>query len=323
MAGVKQLRDAISKIDSRSKTQFVTATEFASEESILTDGAYRRYTYNEIDIPSGAKEYLANLTRNTLDQEYDRINDGGEISEYDIRSVNRDQVPSLFINSDELPEFQRFHSLINGDLGETIDISESIPVFQAVRITNDEPIIAFKNFSKRQLLQSDDKFRISSNNDKYSTFDDEVVTLPDSFDAIFYDDEVYIFRPKQFEKLFDYFESYRQDADEVLSEIKSSDINIRGFDEFVNSILKDRRALRRMNEIENVGLYKRLSRSDIENVISEYGLSVSVETTNSGDWEIVLPDLRYKWDVLRILNDDHLQSQLTNEKYQVYEKDGR
>ena len=88
------------------------------------------------------------------------------------------------------------------------------------------------------------------------------------------------------------------------------------------SIRSDRWALRKMQPVGRRGLYNTIDRGDVENVTDEFELGIEAVIKN-GEWGITVPDMRKKWDVIRLLNDDHVMSYLTDSQYQVYEKDER
>lgn len=103
--------------------------------------------------------------------------------------------------------------------------------------------------------------------------------------------------------------------------VRLIEINIADFDRFVDSVRNDRRALRKMWEIKRVGIYNDLSRDEVEQIVSNFNLSIDVEEGDGDeDWTIAISGLRKKWDIIRLLNDDHLYSDLSKDRYQVYGK---
>lgn len=294
-----------------------------SEEEILADGSYTAYDLNTVDVPLEALGHLFRNLRSEVQRLVDDIAEGRTLQEYDIRAIEQDTSPIQYISADEIPHPSRFEPLFTDtDIGQITTYEENYPEFQSYRLNVNPTITGFKRFTRRQIVEAEEHFRMYSDDGEYSQFEEDLVTLPDNFDCIFYDGELIVLNPNNFESIFDYFETYLVHADEILTTIGESDINIRNYDEFVDSILDDRRALRKMEEIESIGLYDEITQSDVEEVVQTYDLSIDVY--DSGDeWEIVIPDLRNKWDVIRLLNDDHLISDLTEDRYQVYGKDRR
>ena len=78
-----------------------------------------------------------------------------------------------------------------------------------------------------------------------------------------------------------------------------------------------------MRQIEELGLYHDLEQDEVGEVVEEFDLDIRVGENSDGEWGITVPDMRKKWDVIRLLNDDHLYSSLTEGRYQVYGKDQR
>jgi hypothetical protein len=159
--------------------------------------------------------------------------------------------------------------------------------------------------------------------ERYDPFEQAVITIPERIDCLWYRDTIFVFRSKRFEDIFDYLEQYKRHANTVLTGIDESELNIHNMGEFVESIEGDRRALRKMDSVRKRGLYEDMEQDDVEDVVDEFDLGVEVETNDDGEWGITVPDLRQKWDVIRLLNDDHVVSYVTDLQYQVYGKDLR
>lgn len=303
----------------------ILAVETPTEEQIIADGDYTSYIYKTAQIPGDGLGHLLSTLRNEVRALVDSFTEGREIQQYDIRSVDQDMSPIQFLSTTEIPSRERFSPLFqNVRLDDSTTYQEDLPYFQSYRINVNPTISAMKIFSRRQILETEDQYRMyaDENEDEYTKFEQDIVTLPDNFDCIYYDGEIIVINPKNFEKIFDYFEIYRAHADNVLTTLDDSNINVHNFDKFVESIQGDRRALRKMKEIEDIGLYSEITQSDVERVVNEYNLSIEVDSSGQ-DWEIVIPDMRHKWDIIRLLNDDHLRSELTEDRYQVYGKDRR
>jgi hypothetical protein len=72
-----------------------------------------------------------------------------------------------------------------------------------------------------------------------------------------------------------------------------------------------------MHKVRDRGLYEELSRDDVEEIVDEFELDIAVTTNEGGEWGIRIPDMRKKWDVIRILNDDHVLSYVSDNLFQV------
>jgi hypothetical protein len=160
------------------------------------------------------------------------------------------------------------------------------------------------------------KVKITLRNNEYDTFEEDVIALPEHLDVFYYNGLLYVINQGKFEDLFDYLKEYKRRAREVFNGLTESDIKIHDMAEFADSVTNDTRALRKMQKVEQRGLYDDITPDIVDNVINEFDLEVQSQVID-GDWGIVLPDKRNKWDIIRLLNDDHLYSSLTDGKYQI------
>lgn len=313
--------------DEEFNRQYVLGVEVPTTDSILSERNLTALNYHEIplspEVRSEVQSIAASIARSYLNDIEDNKR---EIREYDITNTAHDTVPLQYADPDDIEHFDRYEPLLDNhgfEEGSYKDLSDIS--FQALRISNPngKDIILFQKFSNRQVSGETDELRISEGDNQYQEFENIVVTIPQRVDSILYKNKIYVFSSKKFEDIFDYLTQYKRHANDVLNGIDRSDLQIHNMDEFVDSILGDRRALRKMKSIEQRGLYDSLGRAQVESVVNDYDLGIDIQTDDSGDWGIHIPDMRKKWDVIRLLDDDHLESSLTSTQYQVYGKDQR
>lgn len=326
---IEQLRQVVEVLTQEQNLyrDYVLGVEVPTTDSVLTDRNLTALEYYEVPLDSEIKEKIQSIAHSRVRSYLEDVEeDIRGIREYDISDAERDTVPLQYIRPDSIEYFDRYEQLLD-DTGFEIASYDGLSdiSFQALRISNDEGeyVIIFQKFSKRQLSGQADDLRVTEQEKEYEKFDNTVVTIPERVDCILYKNKIYVFNPKKFEDIFDYLREYETHANNVLTGIDDSDLRIHNMDDFVNSILNDRRVLRKMKSIEQRGLYDSLNRSEVENIINEFDLGIQIQTDDSGDWGIQIPDMRKKWDVIRLLDDDHLESSLTDSQYQVYGKDQR
>jgi hypothetical protein len=309
-------------------TDYVLGVEVPTTDSIIANQNLTDLEYYEVatdpEILSEIQSRAASQARGYLTE---LENENRDLEEYDISHTNRDSVPLQYASKGSIEHFDRYDPLLTHERFEESTYEELSDIeFQALRISDnreDEHIVLFQKFSNRQLSGNSDKLRMSKKEENYTQFEDTVVTVPETVDCMLYEGTIFVFAPKSFEDIFDYLTQYKRHADDVLTGIDDSELRIHNMDDFVESILGDRRVLRKMKSIEERELYNSMARTDVEGIVQEYDLSIEVETDDAGEWGITIPDMRKKWEVIRLLNDDHLESSLTDSQYQVYGKDER
>lgn len=327
---LSRLRRAVELLESDQaiEREYILAVEAPAAESVLTDQNLTAYEYHEVPLEMDALRAIQSAAESRAAGFLEEIDqETRALEEYDISKTNRDSVPLQFAECSDLDHSERFTPLLEREeFTRTTYEHETGIDFQALRITSQrtgERLLAFQKFSRRQISADSDELRLTLEGEQYDPFESTVVTIPDKVDCIWYEDMIYVFQPRRFEDIFDYLEQYKRQANEVLGGLEESELNIHNMDEFVDSIRNDRRALRKMDAVEKRGLYNTINQGDVQNVVDEFDLGLEVGTNDDGEWGITVPDLRKKWDVIRLLNDDHVESYLTDSRYQVYGKDPR
>jgi hypothetical protein len=326
----EKLRQAVDFLESGQEvyTDYVLGVEVPTTDSIIANQNLTDLEYYEVDTDSEILDEIQSQAATQARGYLTEVEAGNrDIEEYDISNINRDSVPLQYASKSSIEHFDRYEPLLTHDRFEQSTYEELSDIeFQALRLSDnheDEHIILFQGFSNRQLSGNSDKLRMSRKEGNYTQFEDTVVTVPETVDCLLYEGTIFVFASKSFEDIFDYLKQYKRHANGVLTGIDDSELRIHNMDDFVDSILGDRRVLRKMKSIEERELYNSMKRKDVEGIVQEYDLSIEVETDEAGEWGITIPDMRKKWEVIRLLNDDHLESSLTDSQYQVYGKDER
>lgn len=232
-----------------------------------------------------------------------------EIKAFDVDNYEESPSPIQYLSPDEISCFDKFRPFIN-DLTITskTDFSDTDNVgFQAFRIKNrmQPELVALSQFTNKQIVGSNFRVKVINRGpQEYTRLEQNPVALPDEFDAIYYDESILVFNPGKFETIFDFYEDYKQDADDVFSHLSSSDINIEGFDKFKKIIKNSKNSVRKMRKIKQRGRYTELDRNRAETLLSEWDMDISIDTDENGDWQIQIPDYRKVGQVLQLLDDN-------------------
>lgn len=245
------------------------------------------------------------------------------LDEYEAKNIERDPRPIQYLPIDEIPDEKVFDPFTrDSGIDETsVEEFESAD-FQAMRVRDsDTTFVAIRKFTRRQIVGSSWKVTLHLEENEYDRFEDELFALPENIDAFVYKDVLFVVNQRKFEDIFNYFESYKKKANTVFDGIESSELMIHNQDEFEQAVLGDRTALRKMVRIENRALYEHeeFDQGNIETLIDDYNLGI-ISKEKDGGWGIVMPNKGNKTDILRLLNDDHLLSDITAEKYQARSK---
>ncbi|MBZ6496000.1 Kiwa anti-phage protein KwaB-like domain-containing protein [Natrinema longum] len=293
-----------------------------------SDNIDGEYEAGEVPLHRNIQIKISKWVLEQLQTELNKLkNESRSLAKYDIENANKKKVPIQYIDTDDVPLFDRFQSIVMGNsFSETTYGEEDDPSFQVFRAINrlhQDRFAAFSVYTKSQIIGHTWKIKAALRGNEYNTFEEDLVALPDTYDVIYYNGVLFIFNPGRFEKMFDYFETYEESASSVFDSLEESDLTIHNLDKVKTTVMNDNISLRKMSVIEKVGVYDSLTLDKAEEIINEYNLNLNIEEDPEDGRGIRVPDLRHRHDLLRLLNDDHLASELTNELYQVYGKDRR
>jgi hypothetical protein len=327
MEAVDKLREATEFANpspDMANRDFILVDKDRTDENLESPYRVRELPLHRELLDSLTREFI-NFLQGTIQKvETDKL----DIVQYSVENGNKDKVPLQYLDESDVPKMSRFREIIQNRDYPDATIEEELPSFQAYRIkstglTIDKRLIGFRRYTNRQIIGSSFSLKGILDGTEYNKFEDKLFALPDEFDAVYYDGTIFVFKPSNFELVFDYLDAYQESADQVFDFLRSSKLTISNLSRVEDAIKGDHRSLRTMRKIEKRGLYKDLKPDDAQQIVDEYDLDLEVEKGENGRWTIEISDMRKKFHILHLLNDDHLESRFTQNKYQVSGKDQR
>lgn len=128
------------------------------------------------------------------------------------------------------------------------------------------------------------------------------------------DSEIFVFNKSQFESFFSFKEEYHRIIDSTAGTIDRLNI----FDNssmFIENSKTDMRVARKFARIIQNGFLERFNLDRINSIVESFGLNNYI----SSDGKLIVTR-ENMWVILRILDDDYLRSDATDEKYESHSK---
>lgn len=278
------------------------------------------YEFGRIKIDSDIAAQLEELVREKIDNKVTALdNDTKRITAYDIQNRHKDEDVIEYESTDNIPQFNRFERLFTGQRFSSTRYTESPkPEFQVIRIRHknlDEPIIAFINYSRRQILGRTSWLRMKVGSETHRKVDDSLLSIPNRLDAAYYDGTIFVFNHTKFENAFGYMDAYKENADEMLTELEDGDIPFDDFDMFAEAVQGNPNALRLLQEAKERGIYVDMDADDATLVREEFETDLQFEEREDGSLAIKMENKLDVWKVLRFFNDDHVNSPISGNGY--------
>ena len=129
---------------------------------------------------------------------------------------------------------------------------------------------------------------------------------------------MFIFSQDRFQKIFQFFEMVKGSAEKVLEKVKEA-VPIDNFDAFADSCRGHLQKLAKLNNIASKPYFNKLTMGDIKKVIDKHPNLQSLIIQKDG-MEMLSYGGKDKWAILKVLDDDYLDSIMTGQSYEVISK---
>lgn len=141
-----------------------------------------------------------------------------------------------------------------------------------------------------------------------------VFLFDEHVDAVYLRGTVFILNKANFQRIFQFFDLVKEVARETLDTIGQA-VPIAGFEELKEACEGHLQMLAKLKNISEKPYLKDVTIKDVKLVIRDYGLNL--EVVREGGVEKVRFDPKNKWELLRLFDDDYLESTLTRRRYQA------
>jgi hypothetical protein len=187
------------------------------------------------------------------------------------------------------------------------------------------PIHFLRRTSAKKRLKQTNKISAIWSGRAFESLEDDPILFDTSFDAVVEGSTVYILNQRSFEQSLDFLEAAR-DAAEATVDAAIANLSLANRDEFlaavtgdINMISKTRSIAERLQDPEYA------ERMTVENLLqaSEQHPEIDIDWDYDKDGNPTLvyhPDVQRRWRILKILDDDYLQSLVTNWVYEANSK---
>ncbi len=179
------------------------------------------------------------------------------------------------------------------------------------------PVLFFRTYTPKKELNRSSLFAIISRQGTYDRFTDSLFLFDQHFDCMVRGDVLFIFNKDKFQKIFRFYEMLIADAKQTLQVIQQR-VPIDDFAAFEAACEGHLQKLSKLKNIASNPYLRRITMADLKKVIQKYNLSI--ETIGKGKDERIKFDASDKWAILRLLDDDYLESVMTGNSYEVNSK---
>ena len=175
----------------------------------------------------------------------------------------------------------------------------------------------FRSYSPKKQLSRSPMFGAIMRNGQYDRYDESLFLFDRGIDCALYDGYIFIFGKDKFQKIFRFYEMLIKTAKATLKTIKAH-IPIDDFPAFEAACEGHLQKIAKLKNIAGKPYLKKLTLGDIKRAIKKYNLPI--KTTGKGANEKLHFDASDRWAILKLLDDDYLESVMTGNQYEVNSK---
>jgi hypothetical protein len=177
------------------------------------------------------------------------------------------------------------------------------------------PLYFFRSYTPKKELSRSHLFAALFDEGTFDRIKDPLFLFDDKVDCLSHGRAMFLFNKHNFEKIFRFFELVMKTAAQTLETIRAH-VPIANFDELERACSGHLQMQAKLKNIAGKPYLKHMKIVDIKKVLQAFP-SLALKTTEKDGKEMLLFDPKDKWALLRLLDDDYLDSVLTGQKYEV------
>ncbi len=186
-----------------------------------------------------------------------------------------------------------------------------------LRPESGNPVYCFRTYSQKRELTRTRLLAVVLKQGHYDRFTDRLFLFDQHIDCICRGNELFIFKKDNFQRIFQFYKLLLKTAKDTLQIIKEK-IPIDNFDDFEQACEGHLQKVAKLKNIASKPYLKRVKMKDLKKVIKRYKLPI--KTVGKGQGEKLHFDKSDRWAILRLLDDDYLESVMTGNTYEANSK---
>lgn len=183
-----------------------------------------------------------------------------------------------------------------------------------IKLGIEDTIFCFRKYSPSMVLERTSRLSIFYSHGAFDEFNKKILNLDKNLDCIIYKDQTYIFNTVNFEKIFSFMDLYKREIEQELGFLERTEL-IDDIDDFWRGCQTDPRKIKKLRRVldEDRKFIEGLTPTKVKKIDKEYKLNLKFNKDGkiTGDGK----DNTYLWKILQVLDDDHVVSTYSEQKY--------
>lgn len=186
-----------------------------------------------------------------------------------------------------------------------------------LRADGHTPVHLIRQLSPKSELERSRWFGLFFSDGTYNRVTEKTFLFDENIDCVACGNEILILKKHPFHQVFKFYDLIRERGTASLAAVANLNL-IANFEEFSESCEGHLQKLAKLNSIVRKGYLPSVTLEKVEHVIDKLGLDVQV--TNIDGQERLQFDASDRWALLKLLDDDYYQSEMTGRKYEANSK---
>lgn len=289
---------------SRSRVSFIIVEKYISQRAA-------HYTLKHVQTNDLLKTRLRNIV-------LERIQATGNLRPYTVDAQEPDEDEACFINSDET-DFHGIYEQYNdlnpeeGQIEGVEDLSNAKAYMIILKTAGGDEVIGFRKIPESWKLKKERGIisMLFRENRFEDLGDDNVFSISDTVDILYFNDRLFIYSLKAFERAMNFREGMMANAEDLYQEVETLRI-FTNPDVLRLQVGNNQRYLRKIAVIKNLGHYRNLQfLQKLERLNAKKGWNILFEGGQITFTEETIDT------ILTVLQDKRLHSELTDQDFDV------
>lgn len=186
-----------------------------------------------------------------------------------------------------------------------------------MQLSSEDTIYFFRTYTSKKELRRSTFFGSLFSDGQFDQVKEPLFLFDRHIDCISYGDTMLILQQNNFQRIFSFFDMVEKAARENLNRINQA-IPIDNFNSFAEACIGHQQKMFKLNNIASKDYLTDITIEDLRSVIEHHGLNVPI--IKEDGQEALRFDEADRWEILRLLDDDYLESRMTGYLYESNSK---
>ena len=179
--------------------------------------------------------------------------------------------------------------------------------------------VFFRGYNPKKELSRHAAYAVMLRRGQYNRVREKIFLFDNEVDCFSWDGTLFVQNVASFQRIFGYFEELRKKARDTVRAIHRR-VPIYNLAAFEDACATDTRMLTKLAAIAQRPYLSRVTFEDVERTIQKFSLDIEVVPNNGVNSLVFDPRQKRRWLILKLMDDDYLGSDMTNEKYETNSK---